>query len=69
VQPLTGAFELKNIQVEQEEEKNIEDQENLQEDDDNFIQDFIDRKKLENRVLQEMIDKLTQTGHKPEESK
>ena len=44
--------------METDENKNIETPENEQKDDVNFIQEFIDRKKLENRVLRELIEQL-----------
>jgi hypothetical protein len=52
--------------MEEDENKNTEARETDEEvqaaeDDMNFIQEFIDRKKLENRVLREIIENLNHT--------
>jgi hypothetical protein len=47
----------------QEEIEKTDNQPDPLPDKSDFIQDFIDRKRLQNRVLQEIIDKITQVDH------
>ena len=49
-------------------EKQIEEQTNQPVDNHDFIQEFIERKKLQNKVLQELIDKLKQTENQNKSS-
>ena len=40
--------------------ENIDNEQNEEQDDLNFIQEFIDRKKLENSILQKIIEHIKQ---------
>ena len=49
--------------MEENEKENIEEEISQAEENPDFIQEFIERKKLQNRVLQELIDKITHSEH------
>jgi hypothetical protein len=50
--------------MEESEKNKTEGQESQGEDKLDFIQEFIDRKKLQNRILQEMLDKIIEAEQK-----